>query len=102
MTKLEEIVNRDDLIYRYRGRKPDEKFDKYDNTLDLINKIKNGEIKLADAENDQINFKSSLGEIKKGNNKKRSKEQKNALYTILTCFTNQETRLLKFLMIILQ
>ena len=53
-----------------------------DNALDLINKIKNGEMKLADAENDQINFKSSLGEIKKGNNKKRSKEQKNALYNI--------------------
>ena len=48
----------------------------------LINKIKNGEIKLAEAKNDQINFKSSLGKIKKGNNKKRSKEQKNALYNI--------------------
>ena len=35
--------------------------------------MKNGEIKLTDAEKDQIYFKSSLGEIKKGNNKKRSK-----------------------------
>ena len=32
--------------------------------------------------NDQIRFKSNLGEIKKENNKKRSKEQKNALYNI--------------------
>ena len=47
-----------------------------------MNKIKNGEIKLAEAKNDQIKFKSNLGEIKKGNNKKRSKEQKNALYNI--------------------
>ena len=38
--------------------------------------------KLADVKNDQIKFKSNLGEIKKGNNKKRSKEQKNALYNI--------------------
>ena len=53
-----------------------------DNALGLINKIKNGEMKLADAENDQINFKSSLGEIKKGNNKKKLKEPKNALYNI--------------------
>ena len=38
--------------------------------------MQNGEIKLSDAKNDQIKFKSHLGEIKKGNNKKRSKEQK--------------------------
>ena len=29
-----------------------------------------------------MKFKSHLGEIKKGNNKKRSKEQKNELYNI--------------------
>ena len=32
--------------------------------------------------NDQIKFKSHLGEIKKRSNKKRSKEQKNAPYNI--------------------
>ena len=82
ITTLDEKVNHDDLIYRYKGRNPHEKFDKYNNALDLIDKIKNGEIKLAEAKNDQIRFKSNLGEIKKGNNKKRSKEQKNALYNI--------------------
>ena len=82
ITKLDEKVNRDDLIYRYKGRTPDEKFDKYDNVFDLIDQIKNSEIKLADAEKDQRNLKSSLGKIKKGNNKKRSKDQKNALYNI--------------------
>ena len=56
--------------------------DKYDNALDLINKIKNGEIRLSEVKNDQIVFKSHLGDIKKGNNKKRSQEQKNALYNI--------------------
>ena len=60
-------------MYRYNVRTPDEKFVKYDNAVDLIDKIKIGEIKLTDVEKDQINFKSSLGEIKKGNNKKRSK-----------------------------
>ena len=44
--------------------------------------MKNGEIKLAEAKNDQIKFKSNLGEIKNWNNKKRSEEQKNALYNI--------------------
>ena len=63
-------------------RSPDEKFDKYNNALDLIDKIKNGKIKLAEAKNDQIRFKSSLNEIKRGNNKHKSKEQKNTLYNI--------------------
>ena len=44
ITKLDEKVNPDDLVYRYKGKIPDEKFDKYDNALNLIDKIKNGEI----------------------------------------------------------
>ena len=55
----------------------DEKFDKFDNALDLINEIKEGKTKLVDPKNDQMKFKSKLGEIRKGNSKKRSKEQKN-------------------------
>ena len=31
ITKLDEKVNHDDLIYRYKGKTPDAKFDKYDN-----------------------------------------------------------------------
>ena len=52
ITELDEKVNRDDLIYRYKGKTPDEKFNTYDNALDLIEKIKNGEIKLAEAKSD--------------------------------------------------
>ena len=79
ITELDKKVNLHDLVYRYKGNI---KFNTYDNALDLIDKIKKGEIKLAEAINDQIRFKSNLGEIKKGNNKKRSKEQKNSLYNI--------------------
>ena len=88
------------LIYRYKGKTLDKKFDKYDNAVNLSNKIKNGEIKLADAKNDQIKFKSNLGEIKKGNNKKNQKSKKTR-HTILKCFTKQKTRLSNFMMIIL-
>ena len=52
------------------------KIDTYDNALDLIDKIRNGKIRLTDVKYDQIKFKSNLDEIKKGNNKKRSKEKK--------------------------
>ena len=84
-------------MYRYKGKSPDKKFDQYNNALDLIDKIRNGEIKLSDAKNDQTKFKSYLGEIKKC---KKSKEQK-TLCIILKCFTKQGKRLLMFLMIIL-
>ena len=52
ITKFDEKVNRDDLIHRYKVRIPDPKFNTYDNALDIIDKIKNGEIKLAEAKND--------------------------------------------------
>ena len=43
ITKLDKKFNRNDLIYRYKGKTPDEKFDKYDNDLNFIDKITNGE-----------------------------------------------------------
>ena len=68
ITNLDEKVNCDYLIYRYGGKTPDEKFNTYDNTLNLINKIKKGKLKLADVKEDQIKFKSNLGERKKRKN----------------------------------
>ena len=80
---LDKKVNSDNLIYRYKGNTADAKFDKFDNALHIISKIRNGEISLADVKNNQAKFKSNLREIKKGNNIKRPKEQKkNALYNI--------------------
>ena len=54
--------------------------------INIINKIQNGEIDLANVKNNQEKFKSYLGEIKKGNKKHRSKEQKNTLYNIETLY----------------
>ena len=87
-TVLDQKVNRDDLIYRCKGKRLDKKFDKYDNALDLIDKIKNGEIRLADVKNDQKIFKSHLGEIKKETIKQNQKS-KETQYTILKCSTKQ-------------
>ena len=69
-------VSSNDLIYKYIGNTADAKFDKFDNALNVINKIKNGEISLADVENNQEKFKSNLGEIKRGNSKKEIKGAK--------------------------
>ena len=82
ITDLDKKVNSDDLIYKYKGNTADAKFGKFYNALNIINKIQNGELSLADVKNNQEKFKSYLGEIKKRNSKKRSKEQKSALYNI--------------------
>ena len=63
----------------------DAKFNEFDNALNLIDKIREGEISLADAKNNEIKFKLDLSEIKNGNKKNRSKEQK-TLCIILKCF----------------
>ena len=46
-------INTYDLIYKYKGHIADAKFD---NALSLIDQIKEGEISLANAKNDQLKF----------------------------------------------
>ena len=78
INNLDERVNRNDLIYRYKGKLADTKFDRFDNALDIINKIRDGKKDLAEVKNNQEDL--YLGEIKRG--AKKSKEQKNTLYNI--------------------
>ena len=65
ITELDKNVNLDDLIYRYKGNTSNEEFNTYDNALNLIVKIKNGEIKLAQSKTNQKKFRWNLGEIEK-------------------------------------
>ena len=95
ITDLDKKVNNDDLIYRCKGNIADAKFDKFDNALDIIDKIRDGKIDLADVKYNQEKFKSYFDK------KYRSKVQI-ILCTILKCFKKQETKLLNFMMIILQ
>ena len=44
--------------------------------------MQNVKIDPVDVKNNQVKFKSYLGEIKKGNKKHKSKEQKNTLYNV--------------------
>ena len=48
--------------------------------LCLLDKTRDGKISLADAKNDQAEFKLNLSEIKKGDKKHGLKEQKNTLH----------------------
>ena len=56
---------------------------------------------LANVKNNQEKLKYYLGEIKK-QTKNIDQKRKETLCIILKCFTKQETKLLNFLMIILQ
>ena len=78
-TDLDKKVNSNDLIYRYKGKTADAKFDEFDNALDIVNKRGDSKTDLAYVKNNQHKFKSYLGQIQKG---KKSKDQKNTLYNI--------------------
>ena len=95
---LDKKVNKNDLIYIYKGSNPNLEFDEFDNAFDIIDNIRDGKIDLSDAKNIQEKFKSYLGKIKKG---KKKQKYKKTLCIILKCFTKQEMKLLNFMMIIL-
>ena len=82
ITELNEKVNYDDLIYRYKGKSTGVNFDQFDNAFSLLDKIRNGKISLTNVKNDQEKFRSDLGEIIRENKKHKSNEQKNAIYNI--------------------
>ena len=56
ITDLDKKVNSDDLIYRYKGRLADTKFDEFDNALGIINKIRDGKKDLAGVKKNKKNL----------------------------------------------
>ena len=78
-TEIENLDNRvdrdkDKLKYKYKRNTSDVDFNEYNSAIDLINKIKDGDISFKKAVSDQYDLKSKLGEIKKGNPKRKSKK----------------------------
>ena len=69
ITDLDKKGNSDDLIYRYKGNTFDVKFDKFDNALNVINKVQNDEISLTDIKNNQEKFKN----LSRRNKKRKQK-----------------------------
>ena len=59
---LDKRVHIDKLVFKYKDNIPDEDFSKFDNALDLINKIRDGEISLNEAKDERTKLKSSMGE----------------------------------------
>ena len=57
ITDLDEKVDSNDLIYRYKGSTANANFDEFDNAFNIINKIQNDEIELADVKKNQEKLK---------------------------------------------
>ena len=101
MTDLDERINSNDLIYRYKCKTADAKFDEFDNALGITNKIRDGKTDLSDVKYNREKFKSYLEEIKK-ETVNTNRKSKKTLCTILKCSIKQKMKLLNFMMIILQ
>ena len=78
INNLDDVVNIDKLVFKYKGDTDDEDFSRFDNAFELITKIRDGEISLNEAKNERAKLKSSIGEIKKVQKKHLSKESREA------------------------
>ena len=52
-------------MFKYKGKSTDEDFSNLDNAFGLIDKIRNGEISLNEAKDEQTKLRSDMGEIKR-------------------------------------
>ena len=71
--------DKDKLIYKYNGNTSDVGFNEYISATDIINKIKDEDVSLRKAVNDKYGLKLKVGEMKKGNPKRKSKSNLNII-----------------------
>ena len=64
--ELTDELNQNNLIYYFKGNTFRKRFDDFNNGIELLKKIKSGEMKLEKAKNLQNVFKSNLNEISRG------------------------------------
>ena len=82
INNLDKMIDIDKLVFKYKGNTPDKDFSKFDNAFDFINKIRDREICLNEAKDDQTKLKSGMVEIKKVQKKYLSRENKEARINI--------------------
>ena len=89
---LDNSVDRDKnkLIYTYKGKTSDVDFSEYYGAIDLINKIKDGDVSLKQAINNQHDLKLKLGEVKKGNSERKSKKNLNVIKNVHNLYNSRQ------------
>ena len=78
INNLEKKADSNKLVFEYKGNTPDKDFRKFHNALDLINKIRDGEISLNEAKDEEAKLRSDVGEIKRVQKKHLSKKSREA------------------------
>ena len=78
ISNLDKKVDTNKLVFKYKGNNPDEYFSKFDNALDLINKIRDGEFSLNKSKDVKTKLRSDTGEIKRVQKKHLLKESREA------------------------
>ena len=95
--ELDKTVNRKELLYKYKGNTSDVDFSEYYGAIDPINKIKNGDVSLKKAANDQYEPQSKLGEIKKGNPNKKSRTNLNVIKNVDKLYESRQAAITFFI-----
>ena len=67
-------VDRDNLLYEFKGKTEDIDFNKYISSIDVMNGIRDADISLTNAVLNQNNVLSEKAEISVGNPKHKSKK----------------------------
>ena len=76
------------MIYKYKTEGISPKgFRNYQNPIEVFKGLREGNINPKEVLKDQINFKSNLGEIKKGNGKSKSEDQINVMKNVHKFFS---------------
>ena len=65
INNLDKKVGTYKLVFKYKGNTSDKDFSKFDNALDLINKIRDGEISLNEAKDNHTKLGSEMREIER-------------------------------------
>ena len=82
--------NKDKLIYKYKGNTSDADFSKYYGAIDLISKIKDGEVSLKQAINNQSDLKLKLRKVRKGNSKRKSRTNLNVIKSVDNLYNSRQ------------
>ena len=88
---LDKKIDTNKLVFKYKCNTADEDFSKFDNALDLINIIRDGEISLSEAKDEQAKLKSSMREIKRVQKSHLLKESREARENIENLYSARKS-----------
>ena len=78
------------MVYEFKTEGSPKDFSNYQNPIDLFINFRDGNVSPREVLRNQKEFKSDLGEIKKGNPKSKSKYQISVIQNVQNCFDLRE------------